>query len=189
MHQRRHRYIYIPTDTKLFPMVLKCSHFKVLEVFFQEPTTLHFIKEIARKVQLAPTSVRQHINALLNEGLIVRKKGTPFNGFTGNRENENFLFFKKVYNLYSLNELMNYIIAQTHPSVLAFFGSYARGEDVESSDIDIIAVTKGKREVSIGKYETALQRKINILVVERINKLEREIRKKVMSGMVLYGGF
>jgi DNA-binding MarR family transcriptional regulator len=46
-------------------MVQKCSLIKVSEVFFAEPTTTHFIKEISKKINLAPTSVRKNIKDLL----------------------------------------------------------------------------------------------------------------------------
>ena len=59
-------------------MEQKCSYMKVLEVFFREPTTIHFIKSIAKEINLAHTSVRNHIHELLKVGLIKKKASRPF---------------------------------------------------------------------------------------------------------------
>ena len=81
-------------------MVQKCSYMKVLGVFFREPTRIHFIKEISRKISLAPTSVRVYFKDLEKEGLIIKKKSKPFDGFVANKENEKFISLKQVYNLF-----------------------------------------------------------------------------------------
>ena len=167
-----------------------CSFFRVLEVFFVQPTTIHFIKEIARTIHLAPTSVRNHIKQLLALELIKRKKSKPFDGFVANRENEDFIFYKKVYNLYSLKELADFLISSFgNPKLVVVFGSYARGEDVEESDIDILIVTKVKKELNLENFEKKLKRKINLLLVDDLEKLEKNLIKKIYDGIVLYGGF
>lgn len=163
------------------------SLFMVLEVFFKEPTEIHFVKEISRKISLAPTSVRNIVKNLEENHLIARKKSKPFDGYTANRENEDFIFYKKIYNLYSLKDLIREITNQIYPSAIVLFGSYSRGEDVTSSDIDLLILSKTKKEINILLFEKILKRKINILVIDKLEKLEEPIRKKINNGMVLYG--
>lgn len=170
-------------------MVQKCSLLKVLEVFFIEPTTIHFVKEISKKIKLAPTSVRNHIKELLKEGLIKRKKAKPFNGFIANRENDSFIFYKRVYNLYSLKNLIDFLVKSYYPKLIVVYGSYSLGEDVENSDIDIFILSKSKKEVNLKEFEEKLKRKIHLLITKDLEKLDTRLRKKVWNGIVLYGGF
>src|SRR3989344_1398782 len=86
------------------------SLFVVMEVFFKEPAGIHFIKEISREINLAPTSVRNIIKYLEKNHIIVKRKSKPFDGYVANRENEDFIFYKKAYNLYSLKDLNHEII-------------------------------------------------------------------------------
>lgn len=167
----------------------KCSYLKVLNVFFVEPTTIHFIKEISKKINLAPTSIRNHIKDLLAKNLIKIKKARPFDGFIANRENEDFIFYKKVYNLYSLKELTEFLTSSFWPKLIVVFGSYARGEDIEQSDIDILVISKIKKELNLKKFEKKLKRKINLLVIDKLEKLDKNLIKKIYNGIVLYGGF
>ncbi len=168
-------------------MALKCSILKVLEVFFKEPTQIHFIREIGRKINLASTSVANNIQEIKRMQLIQTKKTKPFDGLIANRENEEFLFYKKIYNLYTLYELKEKLIDIFHPKAIVVFGSYSRGEDIESSDIDILIISKAKDEANLQNFEKKLLRKINIIIVDDLNKLDKIIQKKVKNGFTLYG--
>ncbi|MFH1310802.1 MAG: nucleotidyltransferase domain-containing protein [Nanoarchaeota archaeon] len=163
------------------------SLFAVIEVFFQEPTKIHFIKEISREIKLAHTSVRNIIKYLEKNHIIVKKKSKPFDGYTADRENEDFIFYKKAYNIYSLKDITREIVNSVYPSAIVLFGSYSRGEDVESSDIDIFVLSKAKKEINVSPFEKSLKRKINIMTLDRIEKLDELIRKKINNGTVLHG--
>ncbi|MFH1325336.1 MAG: nucleotidyltransferase domain-containing protein [archaeon] len=169
-------------------MIQKCSLLKVLGVFFIEPTNMHFIREIGKKTNLAPTSVRNHIRELEKNNLIVKTKAKPFDGFVANRENEKFIFYKQAYNFYSLYELRELIAKLLYPKSIMIFGSYVKGEDTESSDIDIIILSKVKKEINLKKFEKSLNRKINLVFVENLNKLNKSIKINVLNGRIIYGG-
>jgi predicted nucleotidyltransferase len=170
-------------------MFQKCTLLRVFEVFSIEPTAIHFVKEISKRIKLAPTSVRNHIRWLLKQNLIKRKKAKPFAGYVANRENEDFIFYKKVYNLYSLKELANFLISAFYPKVLVVYGSYVLGEDIEGSDLDVFVLSKTKKELNLKKFEMQLKRRIHLLVVDSLSKIDKAILKKIYSGIVLYGGF
>ncbi|MCF7910785.1 nucleotidyltransferase domain-containing protein [Candidatus Pacearchaeota archaeon] len=181
--------IYIPKETLMYSMVQKCSYLKVLEIFLVEPRNIHFIKEISKKINLAHTSVRNNIQLLLKEKLIVKKKSKPFDGYVANRDNENFIWYKRAYNLTSLKELVNSITEICYPKSISLFGSYSLGEDIESSDIDLLVISKIKKDFDLSNFEKLLKRKINIIFVKSLSELDSKLKNKVLNGFVLYGGF
>jgi len=170
-------------------MEQKCSLWRVFAVFAEDPLRIHYIKEISRKIKLAPTSVRKHLEYLLNQNLVLKKKGERFFGFIANRDSENFLFYKKITNIISIKKsgLLDFLIESFYPQAIVLYGSYLRGEDVEMSDIDLLIITKVKKRISIEKFESTLKRKIHILIEPRLGKLRPEIKTEVMNGLVLYG--
>jgi|SRR3989344_1439415 len=166
-------------------MIQKCSLFAVTEVFFKEPTKIHFIREISRKVKLAPTSIRKHIQILLKEGMIVKKKGAPFDGFIANRDTEKFRFYKRARNLASLFELKQFIEEELSPQEIRIFGSYSRGEDIEESDIDILIVSKVKKELKYKEIEKNLERKIHCIFVSSLKELDKPLQENILRGWVI----
>ena len=183
------RYIFISFDTFLYYMRQKCNYLRVLEIFFIEPTTIHSIRGISKRINLAPISVKKYIKKMIKEGLVKKKFARPFNGFIANRENKDFIFYKRTYNLYSLKDLNEYLVQNLWPKLIVVFGSYSRGEDIEKSDIDILIVSKVKRQITLKNFEKKLERKINLLIVDKLSNLDRKIIKKIYDGIVLYGGF
>ncbi len=168
-------------------MKQKCSYMKVLEIFFKGPITAHFIREISREIHLAPTSVRKNIKELERENLIVKKELKPFPGFIANRENEEFIYLKRAYNLATLLNLKKRIEEELSPKAIVLFGSYSRGEDIETSDIDLVCLSKIEKEINLNKIENELKRKINIMFIKDLKQLEESILKKINNGIILAG--
>jgi predicted nucleotidyltransferase len=168
-------------------MVQKCSLERVLEVFFKEPTQIHFIKEIAKKIKLAPTSVRINMGVLIKEGLIAEKKSRPFDGFIANRENQKFKDYKQCYNLFSISKIKEKIIEEIAPRAIILFGSYQKGEDIESSDVDVLVLSKIKKEIDVESFEKELNRHIHVTIINEIKDLEKNMQENVKNGWVIYG--
>jgi len=168
-------------------MLQKSTFINILKVFFDEPTSVHFIREISRKVGVAPTSIRMNIKQLLKEKLIKVQKSKPFDGYVADREDDQFLFYKRIYNLYSLYSLKELIVESVQPKAIILFGSYSKGEDIETSDVDLIVISKVKKEINFGKFEKILSRKINAMFIDKLEKLDDNIKDKAINGIVLYG--
>ena len=122
-----------------------------------------------------------------SQNLINSKKSKPFNGYAANRDNDAFLFYKQAFNLLSLFDLRNLIIETIHPKSIVLFGSYSRGEDIETSDIDILIISKVKKEPKLSGIEKKLKKKINLMIIKELNELDPSILNKIYNGIVLHG--
>ena len=169
--------------------IFKEGVWKVFEVFVDEPTKVHFVKEISKKINLAPTSVKIHLQKLENKEIVIRKKGDRFLGYISNRDNEGFLFYKKIFNLIKIKEsgVVESIIKNFHPKTIILYGSYLRGEDREESDIDFFVVSEIRKLPEIGTFEKVLKRKIHILIEKNLSKINLHLKKEVINGTVLFG--
>ena len=168
----------------MYMILQKCSIWKVAEIFFIEPTKTHFIKEISKRINLAHTSVKKHVLDLIDLGLIIRSTGEVFPGYKANRENPDFIFYKKISNLVALKEskVIDYL-KEKYPKSIVLFGGYSRGEDIETSDIDIFIECK-KFKADLKKYEKYLNRNIHLLFKEEVNK---NLVGNIAQGIVLFG--
>jgi predicted nucleotidyltransferase len=164
------------------------SVWNVFEVFSNEPLKIHFIKEISRKINLAPTSVRKHLETLEKQNILLKKQGDRFKGYIANRDSEEFLFSKKVLNIYKIyqSRLVDYIYDVCVPNSIILFGSFSIGEDIEKSDIDIFVESKEKK-LDLSKFKKILNKEINLFFNPDINKLNNELKNNILNGTVLKG--
>lgn len=168
----------------MYMMLQRCSIWKVAEIFFIEPTKVHFIKEISRKINLAHTSVKNHINNLMNEGLIEENNTEIFKGYKAKRDNPEFIFYKKLSNLLNLKSsgLID-LLKEHYPKSIILFGSYDKGEDIETSDIDIF-IDSRKFKINMEKSENYLKRRIHLVFREEAGEF---LMKSINQGAILFG--
>ena len=169
-------------------MIQKCSLWKVVEIFFKEPTKIHYIREISRNINLAPTSVKKHILDLLKQDFIIKKKEL-FIGYSANLENEYFMFYKKISNQINIRTsgLLKYLTNNTHPETIILYGSYSKGEDREHSDIDIFILTNSSKQLQLERFEKELNREIHIIIEKDLKDLNPSLKENLKNGVIIYG--
>ena len=169
--------------------ILKESLWKVFDIFVDEPSRIHYIKEISRKISLAPTSVANHIKKLESYNLIIKKQGERFFGYIANRENPEFLFYKRISNLIKIKEsgILDFLWDKLFPDVIILFGSCALGEDIEKSDIDLFICTHSNKKLNLISFEKILKHEIQLFIEKDINKLQPNLFNNVINGIILSG--
>jgi predicted nucleotidyltransferase len=173
-------------------MIQKSSIWKTLSVFFAEPTSSQYLKDISREIKIAHTSVKNNLLALLKEGLIeesVEKRGKrKFPMYRAKRDSVAFTRYKRAYNLLAVLEsgLAEHIESALSPRCIVLFGSYQRGEDTEGSDIDLFVECK-TGQVGLQKFEKILKRKIELHFNESFTAYPKELKNNIINGSVLSG--
>lgn len=172
-------------------MVQKSSIGQTLEIFFQYPLNEFSLKEISRKVGIAHTSIRKNLILLEKKGFIEKrteKRGTrKFPLFKAKRE-KLFQREKKVSNLQNIldSNLISFLEKECSPRCIVLFGSYARGEDTEESDIDLFLETKAEK-LNLEQFERKLGRKIELHFKEKFQSYPPELKNNLINGIVLSG--
>lgn len=174
-------------------MLKKDNATKVLEVFFDNPVPDDAgfqLREICRKIELAPKSVKNYLEILEKNNLIFKRKnrvqGYPV--YYANRDDDYFKFLKKLNILKRIKEsgLIDYIENNCKPDVIFLFGSASRGEDIEKSDIDLF-IQCNEKKLNLKKYEKELHRKINPFFEKDFDKLSKELKLNIINGIKLRG--
>ena len=121
-------------------MIDKNSTQNIRTHFYTYPSTEIHLRALARATKLSLPTVITIVRKLAKEELISIKKTTALTIVRANTENPQFTRMKRINNLASLyhSGIVDYLNkAYNYPKALLCFGSYARGEDSEDSDIDI----------------------------------------------------
>jgi len=173
-------------------MLKKDNRSKILEMFFDNPlpTGGFQLREISRKTNIAPKSVKNYLIELEKEKLIITKvhRIHDYPLYYANRDNENFKLLKKLNNILNINQsgLVDYLYDTCMPEAIILFGSASKGEDIQESDIDLFILSK-EINLDLSKYEKRLNRKINIFFQNNFGKLSKEFKNSLINGIILRG--
>ena len=82
--------------------------------------------------------------------------------------------------------MIEFIEEKLMPKSIVLFGSYRRGEDTESSDIDLFVECK-EESINLKPFEKVLGRKIEIHFKEDFMSYPKELKNNIINGIVLNG--
>ncbi len=163
---------------------------QIQEYFYMNPTVKLRVRQIERIVKVPLPSVIRYTKELEQEGILQRLVVGEVAFYAANRVSAQFLREKKLFNLRQLfySGLIDFLRKELSNPVIIVFGSYARGEDIEESDIDLYVETVVKKKMNVTKYETILGRKIQLFIYKHIKDVEnKELANNIINGMVLQG--
>lgn len=173
-------------------MLQKSSILRTAEFFFVNPTKEHYLIDISRNVRLAHTSIKKNLKVLVKLEIISehdeRKGKRSFPVYRANLDNKLFKRYKSIHNISSLLEsgVIDFIEEKLMPRSVVVFGSYLRGEDIETSDIDLFVECK-EEELNLKSFEKKLVRKIELHFKEEFTSYPKELKNNIINGMVLCG--
>ncbi len=163
---------------------------RIKEFFFINPSSRMRVRQIEKELGLPLPSVIRYCRELEKEGVLKLQRIGNVNFYIANRTSDKFLLEKRLFNLKQLYEsgLIDYLKVRLVNSPIIVFGSFARGEDIEESDIDLYIETPSKKDIVVEEYETVLERKIHIFRLKSIGEIKnKHLANNILNGIVLNG--
>ncbi|MBI5391974.1 nucleotidyltransferase domain-containing protein [Candidatus Woesearchaeota archaeon] len=158
------------------------------EYFFTNPTAKLRVREIERTLKLPLPSVIRYCMELEKEEILHLAKMGNVRFYTANRGSKKYLLEKKLYNLKQLHEsgLIEYLKVELSNPTIVLFGSYAKGEDLEESDIDLYIETPSNRKVHLEKFEKLLKRVIQVFQHKNLKEISNpHLANNIINGITV----
>ncbi|HIH59521.1 MAG TPA: nucleotidyltransferase domain-containing protein [Nanoarchaeota archaeon] len=162
----------------------------IKEYFFQYPTLRLRVREAERELHLPLPSIIRYFKELEKENILKKEKISNIHTFAADRTSHIFLLEKRLFNIKQMFDsgIIEYLIREYSNPTIVLFGSYGRGEDVESSDIDLYIQTPSKRDIKLDKFEKILKRKIQIFAHKNIKEISNpHLANNIINGITLHG--
>lgn len=167
---------------------------KILELFFEQPEKEFYVRGISRILKKSPTTISKYLKKLEKDGLLIKEYRYNHLLFKANNEDSKFKQAKLNYNLKIIREsrVIEYLSEEfNNPEAVILFGSFAKGENIGKSDIDLLVISPLKKDVKLEKFEEKLG-KIQLFVksskeIEKMKKTNKELLNSFINGRVLYG--
>ncbi len=174
-------------------MLEKNDSWKMMELFFKNPSYSYHLRELCRLLGWSPTKVRMLLDNIKKHGLLKEVREKNLSIFKLNYENENCKKYKVLYNLMNAMEIGKYLESELgFFEAIIFFGSASKGEDMEKSDFDVCIVGRKEVEVDLKNYEKKINRNISLLFIKSLEELKEkspELLNNLINGIVLKGYF
>ncbi|MEK6917978.1 MAG: nucleotidyltransferase domain-containing protein [Nanoarchaeota archaeon] len=168
---------------------------EILAYFYENPEKEYYVRELARLLKKSPTTISKNLKSLEKEGLLLHIRKYNHLLFRANTENKLFKQRKIHYNIEKirrsglidyLNEFLN------HPQAIILFGSFSKGENIYSSDIDILIISSLKKILNLERFEKKLDHEIQLFIhsnqeIEKMKSSSKELLNNFINGIVLEG--
>ena len=146
-------------------------------------------REIAIILKVSPTAVSNSMKNLKENNLIKLEKTKTINFISFNSDEQRAIELKRVENLKNiyLSGLSDYLEQELLGGTIILFGSYSRGEDTETSDIDLAVIERKDKMLEFEKYEKILNRKINVNFYNSWKDIHTHLKNNILNGILLHG--
>ncbi len=166
----------------------------IIEFFIKEPEREFHVRELSKLTNKSPTTVSKYLKKYSKKCVLKSEKKLNHLFFRADTESREFKFLKLSYNLSLLSGsgLIGYLEEKyNHPSAIVLFGSFAKAENTEKSDVDILVVTSNKKDVDLSGFEKKIS---NIQLhlysnkeIETMKEKNKELLNNIVNGITLSG--
>lgn len=159
---------------------------KVTEYFFLNPTARLRVRQIEKEAKAPLPSAIRYAKELEKEGVLKSEIIAGVNLYSADRSSKRFLVEKMLFNIRQMHEsgLVAYLVEEYSNPAIILFGSYAKGEDIETSDIDLYVETNAKDIKISSEFEKKLKRAVQIFAYKNIKDIKnKELANNIINGI------
>lgn len=163
---------------------------KILDLLYKKSSSSLNQRRIASLLNVSAPAVMKALPKLKKDNLINISKDRESGRLSISLNWENTLAKKRVSNLKNIYESGLYKILENNfpGAAIVLFGSYSRGDDTESSDIDIAVIGRKEKQLNLKNIEKILFRKINLNFYGSWTKIHKNLKENICNGIILAGG-
>ena len=173
---------------KIYKLKFTILQLELLRYLFIHAGQQFNARSLAKTLDVSSTAIIKAVPALTKDNLIILKKEAGRLSIELNRDNTFVIQSKRAENLKLLYEsgLVQFLYEALPGTTIILFGSYAFGDDIHTSDIDIAIIGTPEKHLKVAKYEKVLEKNISINYYPSLS-LDQHLRNNILNGIVLKG--
>jgi len=147
--------------------------------------------QLAKRVGVSQTAIAKGLPLLVKEGFVTQEKDNESGRYaiTLNRDNPAVTGLKRAENLKLLYQsgLPHHLFDILPGTTILLFGSFSRGDDIASSDIDIAIIGTKEKKLDLSSFEKKIGREITCNFYGSFADIHKNLRNNLLNGIVLSG--
>ena len=180
---------------KLLMFYIETARQRVAKVLFTYPDKEFSLSDLAKEAGVAKAHIGEILDELYKINIIQITKLSKIWRIKASQQSWEFIKSKIIYNLSFIYQsgLVEFLNEHfNNPKSIVLFGSFRKGEDLSTSDIDIAIENDEVKEYKtlqlkqLTEFESAIYRKIQIHLFNRKN-IDENVFNNIANGIVLLG--
>ena len=165
----------------------------VMALFLDNPKRSYHVRGVARALVISPRTAKKYLSVLARDGMLIREKSGIYENYRADRQSQEFRDLKVFHTIRKLRAcgVIGFLESKFNYPAIMLYGSAARGEDDEGSDIDIFVVTKTKTdEIDTGAFAKKLGHNLHVIIMgesDLRSGKNKELVNNALNGMVVSG--
>ncbi|RLE47663.1 hypothetical protein DRJ25_01835 [Candidatus Woesearchaeota archaeon] len=160
----------------------------IKEHFFLNPSAKLRVREIERTLKIPLPSTIRYCKELKEEHILTTKQIGKVTFYTADKTSDQYKLDKRLFNIKKLytSKIIDCLRQEFSNPPIILFGSYSKGEDIETSDIDLYIETPSQKEPSLKNFEKKLHRKIQIFKSKDIQNIKnKHLANNILNGITI----
>lgn len=159
---------------------------KIMALFFEHPRREFYLRQVSKETGVSVGAVKKYLDRLVKKKLLLKRALGNLYLFEANRE---YLLFKQAMLSYNIEKLLDSglidRLLELAPESITLYGSFARGENDEDSDIDMLVIAEKKEAPSLHGLPKG---ELNVSIYSRKEwKVKAQKDKAFYEQVIIYG--
>lgn len=159
-----------------------------LEPFFEDCYKQIGVREYAKLAKISPPTASKLLKSYDKQGILISHTERRYLLFQANKENKDFIDLTRLYWRKKLAQIIDEMQKKLANPTAILFGSLAKAENKQDSDVDIAIFAPDKKTVNTEPCEAKLGREISIQFFKSLNDIKnKNLLNNILNGYVLFG--
>ena len=161
------------------------TDWKVLNLIVDNPYKKFYLREISKELNISPSSVKKALDRLKELNLTKEEHLANLRIISANIEETLLKQIKKTKNI----EMINPLIKIEPSTSIVLFGSMAKGENDNNSDIDLLVITNKHEPFDLHEYKNHPVQIIKMSPAnwKKVKENNPALTKEIKQGILLKG--
>ncbi len=134
-------------------------------------------------------AVKKALPYLIEKDFVILTKSENRTSIHINEENDFIMGLKQYWNITKVyTSGLGDFLKNSYPgATIILFGSYSRGDDIYTSDIDIGVIGVKRKNIDFAVYKAEFGKTINISFFDNFREIHKNMKENLCNGIVLSG--
>jgi predicted nucleotidyltransferase len=168
-------------------MLSLINNLQLLGPFIEDCYSELGVREYSKLVNLSPPTSSKILKEFEKQNILKMRTDRKYLFFRANQESNLLRDLSIIYWKNKFKEIISYLNENLFSDAIILFGSLSKLETKRDSDIDLVVVSKLKKDLNLKKFKDKYKRNIQLFLFGSLDEANKELKKNIMKGIFLMG--